>query len=222
MFTGLIQSVGRVTQRSKGLLVEGCKFFFPLKLGDSIAVDGVCLTVAEIAPDGFWADVSEETLSRTTLGNKAQKGSLVNLEPALKLSDRLGGHLVTGHIDGLGEVVSLADLSQSWILEMRLLDDLFIRYVCEKGSIAIDGVSLTVASLSDDETRFSIAVIPHTWETTSLKELNVGSLVNIEVDLLAKYSERLLSFNQNISRTKGAQQFPSDISREWLESNGWA
>ena len=216
MFTGLIQSMGRVSRSSKGLFVEGCGPFSPLNLGDSIAVDGVCLTVAELISDGFLADVSEETLSRTTLGEKAERRDLVNLEPALRLSDRLGGHLVSGHIDGLGEVVALEKMLQSWKLEILLKNHGLGRYICTKGSISLNGISLTVAGFSDNGIRFWITVIPHTWMSTTLKNLDLGSMVNIEVDLLAKYSERLL-----VSREEPKVNSSEEISKSWLKNHGW-
>ena len=138
MFTGLVQAVGRVERRGRGLLVEGCAPFAPLQLGDSVAVDGVCLTVASLVGDGFLADVSEETLQRTSLGRKASRGGAVNLEPALRLSDRLGGHLVSGHVDGTGEVVSIEALPQSWTVELRWNNAHFARYICDKASVAVD------------------------------------------------------------------------------------
>ncbi len=219
MFTGLIQSVGRLSLRSGGLLVKGCAAFSPIKLGDSVAVDGVCLTVAKLSEDGFWADVSEETLARTCLGQKAQCGSEVNLEPALRLSDRLGGHLVTGHIDGLGEILSVQKLSNSWKVELKWIEKSYGKYICEKGSIAIDGVSLTVGGCTENGITFWIAVIPHTWQSTSLRYFKQGSLVNLEADLFAKYTERLLQkkeispFSENHSSR--------DISQSWLAQNGW-
>ncbi len=214
MFTGLIQSVGRVDRRSGCLLVQGCSAFFPIKLGDSVAVDGVCLTVSKISGDGFLADVSEETLERTCLGRKAEYGASVNLEPALRLSDRLGGHLVSGHIDGLGEVLSVEELSNSWKLKVKWIDITYGKYICEKASIALDGVSLTIAGCSEDGVTFWIAVIPHTWQSTSLKNLKEGSLVNLEADLLAKYTERIVQTNNKNNSSE-------EISRNWLAKNGW-
>ena len=136
MFTGLVQAVGRIERRGSGLVVSGCAPFAPLQLGDSVAVDGVCLTVAALVGDGFLANVSEETLQRSTLGRKASSGGSVNLEPALRLSDRLGGHLVSGHVDSIGEVVGIEALSQSWNLELRWRDAAYGRYICEKASVA--------------------------------------------------------------------------------------
>ncbi len=220
MFTGLIQSVGQVRRHSKGLLVNGCSAFSPLKLGDSIAVDGVCLTVAEVIADGFLAVVSEETLSRTTLAAKSDRGALVNLEPALRFSDRLGGHLVSGHIDGVGIVTALEKLLSSWKLEVQWNEPLLGRYICEKASISLDGISLTVAGCVDDGSSFWIAVIPHTWSSTSLNNLVVGANVNLEADMIAKYSERLLSAHLS-SKSPFETTDKTVISKDWLVSQGW-
>ena len=218
MFTGLVQSVGTIQRRSGAVVVSGCAPFAPLLLGDSVAVDGVCLTAAELVADGFRADVSEETLRRTTLGRKSEAGGLVNLEPALRLSDRLGGHLVSGHVDAPGEVIRLEALPQSWHLEIRWLEPRFGRYVCEKASIALDGISLTVADCCPEGVTFSLAVIPHIWQETTLRGLAVGDRVNLEVDQLARYAERLL-----IDSPKEAYSKPAaDLSVDWLASNGWS
>ena len=217
MFTGLIQGVGKVCAQGNRLRVEGCESFSPLNLGDSIAVDGVCLTVGDFYPSGFWADVSEETLKRTTLGRKAEVNAIVNLEPALRLSDRLGGHLVSGHVDGLGEVISITELTNSWELEICWNDPNFGQYICEKGSICVDGVSLTVSKCSRDGINFSIAVIPHTWGSTALQYLAVGQLVNLEADLMAKYAGSLLDKRESIP----IKSIANVISKSWLQSHGW-
>ena len=216
MFTGLVQAVGRIKRRSAAVLIEGCSGFGPLGIGDSVAVDGVCLTVAELSGDGFRADVSEETLRRTTLGAKAERGGAVNLEPALRLTDRLGGHMVSGHVDAIGTVSSVEALPQSWELALRWQDPRFGRYVCEKASIAVDGISLTVASCSEDGVRFDLAVIPHTWSVTTLRNLAVGDQVNLEADQLARYAERLLALDAG-----GANQSAETISAGWLSEHGW-
>ena len=220
MFTGLVQAVGRIERRGSGLVVSGCSPFAPLQLGDSVAVDGVCLTVAELVGDGFLANVSEETLQRSTLGRKASTGGSVNLEPALRLSDRLGGHLVSGHVDSIGEVVAIEALSQSWNLELRWRDAAYGRYMCEKASVAVNGISLTVTGCSDAGAKFWIAVIPHTWMATALRDLAPGDEVNLEIDLLARYTERLLGYAR-----EGASRAPRNepsLSSEWLASHGWS
>ena len=220
MFTGLVQAVGRIERRGSGLVVSGCSPFAPLQLGDSVAVDGVCLTVAELVGDGFLANVSEETLQRSTLGRKASTGGSVNLEPALRLSDRLGGHLVSGHVDSIGEVVAIEALSQSWNLELRWRDAAYGRYMCEKASVTVNGISLTVAGCSDAGAKFWIAVIPHTWMATALRDLAPGDEVNLEIDLLARYTERLLGHAQEGAST--APRNEPSLSSEWLASHGWS
>ncbi len=221
MFTGLIQAIGKVSRRNQGLLVEGCDPFSPLNLGDSIAVDGVCLTVKALVAGGFLADVSEETFSRTTLGWKAERRGFVNLEPALRFSDRLGGHIVSGHVDGLGEVIAIDFLTKSWRVEIGLKDLSLARYMCEKGSISLDGISLTIAGITGNGSSFWIAVIPHTWDNTSLKYLSTGAFVNLETDLIAKYAENLL--NKNLSFGKSGQKIEvsNNLSKEWLLDQGW-
>jgi len=217
MFTGLIQSIGTIKKNNIGVVVDGCKPFSPLKLGDSVSVDGVCLTVSELMNDSFLANISEETLKRTNLAEKAQENGYVNLEPALRLSDRLGGHIVSGHIDGLGEVVSIENLKNSWNLRVSWDNINFCRYMCDKASISLNGISLTIAETYDDGCEFSVAVIPHTWSNTCLKFLKIGEKVNLEVDLMAKYAEKLLKVNHNDSLPKHNQV----ISSEWLNEQGW-
>ena len=169
--------------------------------------------------DSFLANISEETLRRTNLADKAQKNGHVNLEPALRLSDRLGGHIVSGHIDGMGEVVLIEDLKNSWNLKVSWDDFYFSRYMCDKASISLNGISLTIAETYDDGRQFSVAVIPHTWSNTCLKFLTVGEKVNLEVDLMAKYAEKLLKIdkNNNDSFTKQNQL----INSQWLNEQGW-
>ncbi len=217
MFTGLIQSIGTIKKNNIGVVVDGCKPFSPLKLGDSVSVDGVCLTVSELMNDSFLANISEETLRRTNLADKAQKNGHVNLEPALRLSDRLGGHIVSGHIDGMGEVISIEDLKNSWNLKVSWDDLSFCRYMCDKASISLNGISLTIAETYDYGRNFSIAVIPHTWSNTCLQFLKIGEKVNLEVDVIAKYAEKLLKVNEKESVKK---QNPV-ISSQWLNEQGW-
>ena len=217
MFTGLIQSIGTIKKNSLGVIVDGCQPFSPIKIGDSISVDGVCLTVSELMNNSFLANISEETLRRTNLSEKALKNGYVNLEPALSLSDRLGGHIVSGHIDGMGEVVSIEELKNSWNLEVSWYEFRFSRYMCDKASISLNGISLTISAIYNDGCKFSVAVIPHTWSNTCLKFLKIGEKVNLEVDLMAKYAEKLLQVNKNESISK---QDPV-VSSQWLEEQGW-
>ena len=217
MFTGLIQAIGTIKKHNYGVIVDGCKPFSPLKLGDSISVDGVCLTVSELMSDSFTANISEETLMRTNLAEKAQGNGYVNLEPALRFSDRLGGHIVSGHIDGLGRVVSIENPKNSWNLRISWDDLNFCRYMCDKASISLNGISLTIAEIYIDGCEFSVAVIPHTWANTCLQFLKIGEKVNLEVDLMAKYAEKLLKVNNNHSTSKHNPQ----INSKWLREQGW-
>ena len=217
MFTGLIQSIGTIKKNNIGVVVDGCKPFSPLKLGDSISVDGVCLTVSELMNDSFTAIISEETLKRTNLAEKAQKNGYVNLEPALRLSDRLGGHIVSGHIDGMGEVVSIENMKNSWNLKVSWDDLNFCRYRCDKARISLNGISLTIAEIYFNGCEFSVAVIPHTWSNTCLQFLKIGEKVNLEVDLMAKYAEKLLKVNNHDSISNQNQV----INSQWLNEQGW-
>ncbi|HEX3316633.1 MAG TPA: riboflavin synthase [Solirubrobacteraceae bacterium] len=192
MFTGLVQDRGRVEAVDE--TADGVRLRVRSRLGsevgggDSVAVEGVCLTATAVGPDGFAADVMAESLRRSTLG-ALRAGSAVNLELPLRASDRLGGHVVQGHVDGVGEVVEIADegfARRVWIEPPQAL----LRYVVEKGSIAVAGVSLTVAEVAED--RFAVALIPETLERTTLGGVAVGEWVNIEVDVLAKHVEKLL------------------------------
>jgi riboflavin synthase len=235
MFTGLVRAVARLERSPAGVRVhldhaggspraEGLTAA-DLALGDSIAVDGVCLTVAERCADGFRADVSEETLRRSTLARKADLGEWVNLEPALRLSDRLGGHLVSGHVDGLGVVRAITREAAAWRLELAWDDPSYGRFLCDKASIAVDGISLTVAGCEADGAVFWIAVIPHTWAGTTLTRRRVGDAVNLEADLLAKYTERLLESRLGGHGSGGAAAggtSGSGITAAWLAENGWS
>lgn len=194
MFTGIIQSVGRVARlEPRGgdlrLHVDTADLdLADVQLGDSIAVSGVCLTAVALSARGFAADVSNETLSLTTLG-ALQAGDAVNLEKALRLADRLGGHLVSGHVDGVGKVVSIVPDGRSlrWVFEVPAS---LARYIAAKGSVCIDGTSLTVNEVTDR--RFGVNLIPHTVERTAFHARRVGDAVNIEVDVIARYVERLI------------------------------
>ena len=217
MFTGIVQSIGKIKQAENILAIEIIDNFFDIKIGDSIAVDGICLTVKEIFPKKFTVDVSEETLKKTTLGLKTNMNQIVNLEPALRISDRLGGHIVSGHIDGLGTVENIEKLEKSWLLSIKWKNDNFSKYVVNKGSICVNGISLTIAKYLNEGEIFTIAIIPHTWHNTNLKNLKVGDSVNLEADPLIKYVEKLLLFNKN----KPEDHSKNEISSEWLKENGW-
>ena len=214
MFTGIIQATGKLKKENNTYLVQICDNLFDINIGDSIAVDGICLTVKQYFNKSFTVDISEETMQKTSLGGKYILNSIVNLEPALRISDRLGGHIVSGHIDGLGEVVEIQQLTKSWILSLKWKDKKFSKYIIEKGSICVNGISLTIAELKNNGEIFKIAVIPHTWNNTNLKLLSKGQDVNLEADALVKYVEKLL-----ISSNK---EFPNEkINLKWLKENGW-
>ena len=212
MFTGIIEEVGTIKQIQKNpasavLTIAADTVLEQTKIGDSIAVNGVCLTVTDLKVGSFTADVMHETLRRSSLGS-VRTGSPVNLERAMQLGGRFGGHIVSGHIDGTAKVISLNRNRESFDLEIELSDEQ-IRYVIRKGSICVNGISLTVAEISGK--RIKIAVIPHTYECTALSELKTGENVNIEVDIMAKYIEKFLSMSDN----------RSGINMDFLQRNGF-
>ncbi|WP_394752484.1 riboflavin synthase [Crenothrix sp.] len=212
MFTGIILAIGKIAQiePNKGdyrlkidtgsLSLDGCA------LGDSIAVNGVCLTAVELGQHYFWADVSNETLSRTTLANAIQ-GSRVNLELALTPSTRMGGHIVSGHVDGIGTIIDRKTDARSIRFKIKTPDDL-AKYIAEKGSICINGISLTVNEVNGS--MFGVNIVPHTLEKTTLNEATTGTSVNLEVDLLARYMERLL---QNETTSKNSNNITEALLR---------
>jgi riboflavin synthase len=194
MFTGIIEELGSV--RSIEERGENARIVIAARIvtegtnhGDSISVNGVCLTALDIQPDSFAADVSRETLSRSTLG-RLNLGAPVNLERAVTPATRLGGHIVQGHVDARGQFAGVEDHGESWTLRIKYPAEI-ARYLVFKGSVAVEGISLTIAGLTDDY--FEIAIIPKTWEVTNLSHLKPGDDVNIEVDVIGKYVERLLA-----------------------------
>ena len=195
MFTGIIQSVGAITQANPAgddvqlHINTQTLAMSDVQLGDSIAVNGVCLTVVNLSNSHFEAHVSKETLSVTVGLNQAHP---VNLEKAMRLSDRLGGHLVSGHVDGVGEVVQFISLGECWQLDI-CAPHAISKYIAVKGSVCVNGVSLTVNQINNDT--FSINLIPHTLENTTLNTLKAGSKVNLEVDQIARYVERMTQWN---------------------------
>jgi len=203
VFTGIIQAVGHIAAIESGekdirLCIESGKL--PLEgvaLGDSIATSGVCLTVTELTGEGYWADVSPESLSLTTLGTKGV-GDPVNLETSLTLSTPLGGHLVSGHVDGVGYVDDITEDARFWRVRIAAPEAL-ARYVAMKGSICVDGTSLTVNQVQG--CHFELTIIPQTWEETVFSEYRVGSPVNLEVDVIARYLERLMQFEASAEAT---------------------
>ena len=189
MFTGIVEEVGSVVNISdNGMTVRAEKVMSDLKLGDSIAVNGACLTAVSLSGSEFSVDLSPETMRRTSLGDLSAGGS-VNLERALSASDRMGGHIVQGHVDGTGRITSTKEDGDSIIFRVRTPARL-MPYIVEKGFIAVDGISLTVVKVATSS--FTLAVIPYTLRNTNLETLSVGARVNLEADILAKYVENLL------------------------------
>lgn len=215
MFTGIVEEIGEIKSIKRGsqsseLTVKASKVLGDTAIGDSIMTSGVCLTVTHIDHDSFKADVMSETLNRTTLGSLSI-GSQLNLERALNLQTRLGGHMVSGHIDGTGVITKFRkDGNAVWVTVQADKD--LLRYIIEKGSIAIDGISLTVVTVSD--TDFQVSIIPHTGEETTLLKHRVGEKVNLECDLIGKYVEKLLGLsNQSDNKNK--------LTKALLKTNGF-
>lgn len=189
MFTGIVEEAGRVAATVPRMRIACERVLAGTVEGSSIAVNGVCLTAVRLEPGSFGVDVSPETLLRTNLGD-LREGSVVNLERPVAVGDRLSGHIVQGHVDATGEVVALESLSDgNWWWRVRVPRELE-RYMIHKGSLSIDGISLTIAALDDNVV--SVAIIPHTYEATNLHERRAGDRVNLEVDLIAKYVEKLI------------------------------
>lgn len=215
MFTGIVEEIGTIQQVRKGqhsavLEIRAKQVLEDVKVGDSIAVNGVCLTVTSFSAASFTADVMHETLNRSSLA-RAANGVHVNLERAMAANGRFGGHIVAGHVDGVGTIADIRrDDTAVWYTVKA--DPAILRYVVEKGSIAIDGISLTVAGVGAD--RFSISAIPHTVQVTTLQERKVGDSVNLENDMIGKYVERLL---QPAEEPKPG----SRITREFLTRYGY-
>lgn len=212
MFTGLIEATGEVERLeprgAEGVLrVRGPWRRADLALGESIAVSGCCLTAVRFGDGWFEAELSSETLRRTAFRG-LRTGSLVNLERALAVGDRLGGHIVQGHVDGVGRVAEIRSDGAGWVVRVSAPDTL-ARYFIDKGSVTVDGISLTIAAPRDDG--FEIAVIPHTWEVTNLHAKHPGDEVNLEVDVIAKYVERLVAPYRD----------PGGISVEFLRRHGY-
>ena len=215
MFTGLVQTIGIIEQRDRDRLVIHCPdLVSKIAIGDSIAVNGVCLTATHISDTDFVADVSPETLGRTNFGDHKLK--YVNLEMALAVGDRIGGHFVSGHIDGIGKLSDQALVGNSWELSFEAIPEV-ARYIVFKGSIAINGISLTVSYCNDSGTNFRVAVIPHTYENTTLKYLDLGSPVHLEGDVLGKYVEKFLRSGHLVTGNLGHPE----ITPEFLAENGW-
>ena len=189
MFTGIIEEVGYVLAAGHRMRIQCRLVLEEIEEGSSVAVNGVCLTAVDIQPDGFWCDLSPETLARTNLG-ALREGSLVNLERPAAVGDRLSGHIVQGHVDGTAEFLALDPLPDgNWWLKVRIPAELD-RYLIHKGSVTLDGVSLTVASL--DGCVVGVAIIPHTYDETVMRSYRPGITINVEVDVIGKYVEKLM------------------------------
>lgn len=210
MFTGIIEEKGiieNITFGSKSckLTISGNTIFDDLKLGDSVAVNGVCLTVSKLMSNKFEADVMAETMRRTAMGNLV-KGCHVNLERAMQLNGRFGGHIVSGHIDGVGTIINKVT-DDNAVLVTISADSSIMKYIVYKGSITLDGISLTVASVKND--RFTVSIIPHTAKETTLLDKNIGDKINIECDIVGKYIEKFISKKE------------SGITVDFLKENGF-
>ena len=213
MFTGIVEEIGSISGIKQGknseiLTIKAKKVLEDTKIGDSIAVNGICLTVTALSSDSFTADVMHETINRSSL-SKLKYGSKVNLERAMPVNGRFGGHIVSGHVDGIGTIINIKPDDNAIWYKIQANQQI-LKYIVEKGSITIDGISLTVAKVS--ETDFSISAISHTVEQTILKEKRQGDIVNLETDILAKYIEKLLNPTQNEQ---------SKITKEFLLEHGF-
>jgi len=212
MFTGIIEETGQITRI--GQIAGGYKLKIlvqeildDMNVDDSLSVNGVCLTVTRLDDKAVWVDAVGETLEKTTL-KSLKEGSFVNLERALRLSDRLGGHLVQGHVNGVGEITQIRKRGENYYFEIFIPQELH-RYVITEGSIAVDGISLTIANL--EETRIGFSIIPHTWKNTTLAYAKVGQRINIETDVLAKYIEKMLKLSDKETKFSG----------KWFEELGF-
>ncbi len=227
MFTGIVEETGRIEkvmmgEKSSRIRISARKVLEGTRIGDSISTNGVCLTVVQLSDRGFEADVMAETYRRSNLGT-LRSGSRVNLERALTLNTRLGGHLVSGHIDGIGKVISKDREGNAVVVRIETQPNV-LRHMIEKGSVALDGISLTIVSVTD--TDFSVSIIPQTGSETTLLTRQVGDSVNIETDMIGKYVERLLYFDQatDAKGTAGGADHGSanrGLSEEFLRMNGF-
>ncbi len=213
MFTGLIEETGKLLSieniaGGKRLRISISNFFDDLKVDDSVSVNGVCLTVTRIESNSFLCDAVGETLNKTTLSDIQQNDEL-NLERAVRLSDRLGGHLVQGHINGIGIITNIVKLGGNYSFEVEIPAQL-TKYVVDEGSIAIDGISLTVAKIIDK--KIALSIIPHTWSKTNLNKRKIGGRVNIETDILAKYVEKIL---------QGSKTEDNRFTDSWFKNLGY-
>jgi riboflavin synthase len=229
VFTGLIQGLGTIKPLGGDSWQVTCvselseNIMKNLAYGDSVAVDGVCLTVEDILPQGFTATASPETLKRSNLGQQQEDTKYVNLETSLRVGSKVGGHFVMGHVDGIGRLVSAEETATSW--EMTFIaSEAIDRYIVPKGSIAINGISLTVAEYQSDLMQFKVAVIPVTYADTNLRYLRPGSWVNLEGDILGKYVEKFIFSNGGHGRHTSNHNnilSPENITEDFLAENGY-
>ena len=228
MFTGLVESIGSIDSYSKDSFQisiigdNSVQIISDLAIGDSVAVDGVCLTVEKITHNGFVASVSPETLQRSTLGDRDRAAKYVNLETSLRVGSKIGGHFVTGHIDGIGCLIESVATDKAWSISFGMPPgmekqwcDRIGRYLVPKGSIAVNGISLTVADCAPDGSWFTTAVIPHTYSYTNLSYLQPGDLVNLESDILGKYVDKLINHRQPTANQ------PEAIGLSFLAEHGY-
>ncbi|MHA1303836.1 MAG: riboflavin synthase [Candidatus Heimdallarchaeaceae archaeon] len=219
MFTGIVEEIGLVKHLHKSesqckIKVEARRVLQDIGVGESISVNGVCLTITDFTSTTFTADIMPETLTKTNL-NLLQSGSYVNLERALRLQDRLNGHIVQGHVDSIGEIVEIKKERNSSIFKIKT-SSVLLNYIVSKGSIAIDGVSLTVVDVDKNSGWFTISIIPHTLEETIMRHYSIGTVVNIECDILSKYVEQLLfKFEEEKKKTS------TSLSKEFLVEHGF-
>ena len=214
MFTGIIEEIGKIQKTHPiagglSIKIEAKKITEDISVNDSICVDGVCLTATKINDSGFWVDAVGATLEKTTFANIITSAT-VNLERSLKLNDRLGGHLVQGHVNGIGTISEIQKLGENYLIKISIPEKLE-NYIVKEGSIAVNGISLTTADVIKNQV--TISIIPQTWQNTTLQYKQLNDKVNVEIDILAKYVEKLLS--KNNSNTK------IDISENWLKELGY-
>jgi len=214
MFTGIIEEIAKIDKTKPiagglSIKIEAKKILNDISVNDSICIDGVCLTVTNFDNSGFWVDAVGATLEKSTFAF-INSSSYVNLERSVKLNDRLGGHLVQGHVNGIGTISEIQKLGENYLLKIIVPENLE-RYLIKEGSIAINGISLTIADLNRNE--ISLSIIPHTWQNTNLKDKKINDKVNIEIDVLAKYVEKLLTKNNSTSE--------KNITESWLKELGY-
>ena len=215
MFTGLVKEIGKVksvipNKEGKLLIIESKELISEIEIDDSVSVNGACQTAVKVDVDCFTVQAVHMTLEKSSLGT-LRAGDEVNLELALRASDRLGGHIVQGHVNDLGTIVTIDNRGDNYLVRLQVSKEQ-MKYIVKEGSITIDGISLTVADVEEESRIFTVSIIPHTWKNTVLRNRYTGSKVNIEVDILGKYIENLLKYRDN---------GPAPLSDAWLKSKGY-